>query len=124
MTLWVSEMTAPIGSAKPGPANAPFQSEAGSTVAGALSTFNLSTRTNLIRLAADAVGYLLFTSSTSGTNATSTNMRLSANAPAEYFLVAGGSPDGQANARSHHVRRQARPGHGGAAASEATAEVR
>jgi hypothetical protein len=91
MTLWVSEITAPIGSAKPGPANAPFQSEAGSTVAGALSTFFLSTRTNMIRLVADQNGFLTFTSSTSGVNATSTNTRLSANAPPEFILVAPAS---------------------------------
>jgi hypothetical protein len=92
MTLWVSEITAPIGSAKPGPANAPFQSEAGSTVAGAVSTYFLSTKTNLIRLAADANGFLLVTSSTSIVNPTSTTgMRISANAPAELMLVSPAS---------------------------------
>jgi hypothetical protein len=42
-------------------------------------------------LAADANGFLLITSSTSIVNATSTNTRISANAPPEFILVSPAS---------------------------------
>jgi hypothetical protein len=94
VTAWISEYKQPF-SGQRGPISLPMtpqiQASAGSTVAGAASTFALSTVTNLIRVACDQVCYLLFTSSTVATNATSTGTRVAANQVGEYFNVVPGS---------------------------------
>jgi hypothetical protein len=88
MTLWLSEHASLFGSARPlTPAQLPaLQTQQGSTVAGALSTFFLSTNTTVVRVISDATAWLLLTSSGSASNATSTGIKISANVP-EYFTT-------------------------------------
>jgi hypothetical protein len=95
VTVWVTEFITPF-SGQRGPValppTPPINTQAGSTTAGAVSTFALSTRTALVRVQADAVAYLGFTSSTSAVNPTSTTgVRVSANQKGEYFSVCSGS---------------------------------
>jgi hypothetical protein len=94
VTVWCTEFITPFGGQRGPvmPMTPPVAVQVGSTTAGAVSTFALSTRTTQVRIQADSNAFLLFTSSTSAVNPTSTSgVKMFASQPPEYFSVCSGS---------------------------------